>query len=42
MTLNPKLLQTPWQFVLISPNNPTGVVFNEKALKELVDIRKSK
>ncbi|MDH3795192.1 MAG: aminotransferase class I/II-fold pyridoxal phosphate-dependent enzyme [Nitrosopumilus sp.] len=23
---------------LISPNNPTGVVFNEKALKELVDI----
>ena len=23
---------------LISPNNPTGVVFNEKALKELVDL----
>ena len=23
---------------LISPNNPTGVVFNEKALKELVDV----
>ena len=23
---------------LISPNNPTGVVFNEKALKQLVDI----
>ena len=23
---------------LISPNNPTGVVFNEKSLKELVDI----
>ena len=23
---------------LISPNNPTGVMFNEKALKELVDI----
>ena len=23
---------------LISPNNPTGVVFNEKALKDLVDI----
>ncbi len=23
---------------LISPNNPTGVVFNEKALKELIDI----
>ena len=23
---------------LISPNNPTGVVFNEKALKELIDV----
>ena len=38
MILNPKLHPKTVAICLISPNNPTGVVFNEKALKELVDV----
>ena len=33
-----KITSTTVAICLISPNNPTGVVFNENALKELVDI----
>lgn len=33
-----KITQKTVAICLISPNNPTGVVFNEKSLKELVDI----
>jgi len=33
-----KITQRTIAICLISPNNPTGVVFNEKALKDLVDV----
>ncbi|MEX2312510.1 MAG: aminotransferase class I/II-fold pyridoxal phosphate-dependent enzyme [Nitrosopumilaceae archaeon] len=33
-----KITQKTIAICLISPNNPTGVVFNEKALKDLVDV----
>ena len=33
-----KITQKTVAICLISPNNPTGVVFNEKTLKELVDV----
>ena len=38
MILNLKSHSKTVAICLISPNNPTGVVFNEKSLKELVDI----
>ncbi len=36
--IHSKITQKTIAICLISPNNPTGVVFNEKALKDLVDV----